>query len=138
MSDDLVYTPPQHREYLEMMDRVSQKWLEVFEGDEDFYSAQYWDLFTRIWRADKPVTKTQALRFMTGVKSAHTAGKYLEAAMRKNLLVEEENPQDKRSMIIVLTPEMHARLDGFFDNAVDQLRLSNRALKGKGPCPDIG
>jgi hypothetical protein len=80
-------------------------------------------------RSDGPVTKTDALRCMTGVKSAHTAGKYLETAIREGLLIEQENPEDKRSRIIVLAPVMKQRLDRFFDGAVSEVRQANRTFE---------
>jgi hypothetical protein len=136
MTDKLKYNTEQRREYLNMIDRVGGHWLGVFGGNEVFYSAQYWDLFTRIWRSDGPVTKTDALRCMTGVKSAHTAGKYLETAIREGLLIEQENPEDKRSRIIVLAPVMKQRLDRFFDGAVSEVRQANRTFDVLGPSPE--
>ena len=136
MSAELKYNEDQRQEYLNMMDRVSGNWLNVFDGSELFYSAQYWDLFTRIWRSDKPVTKTEALKCMTGIKSAHTAGKYLETAIHEGLLVEEENPGDKRSRFISLSPAMKQRLDVFFDRAISEVRKTNRIIDIKGPSPE--
>jgi hypothetical protein len=51
------------------------KWLEVLEGDTEFYSAAYWDLLTGLWRTDGPRRKTDAMDLMKGNKSVHTAGK---------------------------------------------------------------
>ena len=136
MSVELKYNEAQRQEYLNMMDRVSANWLNVFDGSEQFYSAQYWDLFTKIWRSDKPVTKTEALKCMTGIKSAHTAGKYLETAIREGLLVEQENPDDKRSRFISLSEPMQQRLDFFFDRAISEVRKSNRIIDIKGPSPE--
>ena len=132
---DLKYNSAQHHEYLNMIDAIGGHWLKVFDGNEVFYSAQYWDLLTKVWRSPRPVTKTEALKFMTGVKSAHTAGKYLETAVAAGLLVEEENPEDKRSRFISLSPSMQERLDIFFDRAVSELRKSNRAMDIAGPSP---
>ncbi len=136
MSETLKYNTDQRREYLEMIDRIGGRWLGVFDGNELFYSAQYWDLFTQVWRSERPVTKTEALRCMTGIKSAHTAGKYLETALAEGLLVELDNPDDKRSRFIALSPEMKARLDVFFDRAVSEVRTTNRTIHIKGPSPE--
>lgn len=122
------YSHEQRHEYLGMIDRIGGHWLEVFEGDADFYSAVYWDLFTGIWRAGKPVRKTDALKMMTRIKSAHTAGKYVETALARGLLVETPNEQDHRSVLLLLSPEMKERLDRFFDEAVDELRLANQRI----------
>ncbi len=136
MTEDLTYNLEQRREYLELIERLSVHWLTVFDGDADFYSAQYWDLFKTIWRSDRPVTKTEALKCMTGIKSAHTAGRYLEHALDKGLLIEDENPEDKRSRFIRLSPAMKGRLDLYFDRAVAELRTSNRRVEEKGPLPE--
>jgi hypothetical protein len=136
MSATLKYNDQQRREYLELMERTSVHWLQVFGGREAFYSAQYWDLFKAVWRSGRPVTKTEALRCMTGIKSAHTAGRYLETAIAEGLLVEEDNPLDKRSRIIRLSPGMKERLDGFFDRAVSELRKSNKVVEVAGPSPE--
>lgn len=135
MSEALKYNNDQHREYLIMIDSISANWLGVFDGNDVFYSAQYWDLFTNIWRSDKSVTKTEALKCMTGIKSPHTASKYLETAIREGLLVEEDNPADKRSRFISLSPAMAQRLDRFFDRAISELRKSNRKIEIEGPSP---
>jgi len=136
MSPKLKYNDDQRQEYLDLMDRMSVHWLRVFGGQEAFYSAQYWDLFKTLWRSPRPVTKTEALKCMTGIKSAHTAGRYLETAIEAGLLVEENNPEDKRSRIIRLSAEMKSNLDAFFDRAVSELRTSNKAIEVAGPSPE--
>jgi hypothetical protein len=73
---------------------------------------------------------------MTGIKSAHTAGRYLETAIKEGLLVEDDNPQDKRSRIIRLAPRMKENLDVFFDRAVSELRKSNKMVEVAGPSPE--
>jgi hypothetical protein len=132
----LKYNNDQHHEYLDMIDRVGREWLGVFEGDTAFYSAAYWDLLTRMWKDHAPVMKTDALGFITGVKSPHTAGKFIDTAIRQGLLVETANPQDARSKLVALAPHMRERLDGFFDRAVSEVRRSNRHLDIKGPSPE--
>jgi hypothetical protein len=47
MDAPLRYNPAQHQEYLDMTDRLGHRWLEVFQGDTEFYSAVYWDLLSR-------------------------------------------------------------------------------------------
>ena len=51
-------------------------------------------------RSGEPVRKTDALQFFTAVKSAHTAGKYLERAIERGFIVESENPADARSRLV--------------------------------------
>ncbi|MBL4721117.1 MAG: MarR family transcriptional regulator [Alphaproteobacteria bacterium] len=118
----LKYSAKQRKLYLNMTDAIGARWIDVFQGDTDFYSAAYWDLLTNIWRQDAPVRKTDALRFMTGIKSAHTAGKYIDIALKKGFLEEMENPKDARSKLVSLSSAMRRELDEFFDNAVEEVR----------------
>ena len=123
------YSDGQRREYLSMIDRVASAWLRVFGDDTEFYSANYWDLLTRLWRVGAPTRKTDALGFMTAVKSPHTAGKYLERAIERGFVVESENPVDARSRLVALSPDMRARLDTFFDTAVDEIGHTHARLQ---------
>ena len=128
----LKYTSDQRKEYLNMIDHVGQNWLQVFCGDPEFYSAAYWDLLTQIWKSERPVRKTDALKFMIGIKSAQTAGKYLETAIKHNFIREEENPKDARSKLVSLSSEMRGRLDTFFDLAVGEVRTAHQAIEELG------
>lgn len=128
----LKYTDEQRREYLVMIDHIGRHWLRVFGNNKEFYSSDYWDLLSRIWKQGVPVRKTDALNFMIAIKSTHTAGKYLDTAMRHGYLVETENPRDARSKLVDLSPDMRRRLDEFFDQAVDELRSANQAIETRG------
>ncbi|MEM7172986.1 MAG: hypothetical protein AAF530_22685 [Pseudomonadota bacterium] len=136
MGEDLKYNGAQRREYLTMIDRIGANWIAVFEGDKEFYSSAYWDLLTQLWRRDGPVRKTEALGYMQAIKSAHTAGKYVQDALDHNLIEEADNPEDARSKLVALTPRMRERLDRFFDTAVGELRIANRQIDIKGPSPE--
>mgnify|MGYP002641521337 CR=1 FL=1 len=118
-----------------MTSRIGGTWLAVFAGNTAFYSAAYWDLLTGIWYEDAPLRKTDALKLMTAVKSAHTAGKYVETAIEHGFLEEIDNPADARSKLVALAPEMRRMLDGFFDSAVGELRQSNATIEGAGAVP---
>jgi hypothetical protein len=133
----LQYNDGQRREYLSMIDNIAQHWLRIFDQDTEFYSAVYWDLLTRIWKSDRPVRRTDALKFMTSVKSAATAGKYINEAIRQEFLREYPNPQDARSKLLELSPDLRERLDVFFDNAVGEVRQANESIRQKGPMPDL-
>ena len=74
----LKFNDDQCRENLNLTDQVRMKWLEVFEGDTEFYSATYWDLLTGLWRKDGPRRKTDALGLMKGIKSVHAAVSILQ------------------------------------------------------------
>lgn len=130
------YNDEQRREYLNLVDNLTPHWLGLFGQNTDFYSAVYWDLLTRLWQADKPVRRTDALKFMTSVKSAATASKYINEAIRQRLLHEQLNPQDARSKLLELSPDMRERLDMFFDHAVSEVRRTIQRIGQKGPVPD--
>lgn len=128
MPDEPSYSPQQRRQYLDLLDRIGAAWIGVFDGDTEFYSSAYWDLLTEIWRQDAPVRKTDALRFMKAIKSAHTAGKYVDGAVRVGILVETDNPEDARSRLLSLSPGMRARLDAFFDTALGEIQSTAREI----------
>jgi hypothetical protein len=125
----MPYAPDERRIYLDMIDSVGQRWLSLFRGDPDMYQAAYWDLLTSLWRAGQPMRKTDALAAMHGIRSAHTAGKYVDAAIERGLVVEEDNPRDARSKVLRLSPQMQQRLDAFFDQAVDDMLEAARRVE---------
>lgn len=126
------------RAYLDLMGRVTEHWLAIFEGDTDLYSTAYWDLLTALWLAGRPMRKTDALAAIKGVKSAHTAGKYVDAAIHRGLVIETENPADARSKLLRLTPAMHRRLDRFFDQALDEVRATAARVPRRAEPQDSG
>ena len=73
---------------------------------------------------------------LAAVKSPHTAGKYVETCLRHGLIVEADNPDDARSKLLTLAPNMRGRLDAFFDRAITEVRLANREVDIKGPSPE--
>ena len=73
---------------------------------------------------------------MKAILSAHTAGKYVEEALKQGFIVEHENPEDARSKLVELSPDMRIRLDNFFDNAVGFVRQTNRKIDVLGPSPE--
>ena len=126
----LSFSNDQHRAYMELNDTVGRAWVEVFEGDTDFYDAAYWDLFNNMWRARTPVRKTDALKFMTSIKSAHTAGKYLDVALKKGLLLEQDNPKDARSKLLTLSADLRNRMDAFYDCSITEMFKTCKLIDG--------
>ncbi len=88
-----------------------------------------------LWRTDGPQRKTDALDLMKGIKSVHTAGKYLDTAIKRGIIVETDNPQDARSKLVALSADMRGRLDGFFDAAVGVLHRTSQEVEALGPVP---
>ncbi len=134
---NLICNAAQRREYLQIIDRIGMRWMEVIQGNTDLYSAIYWDLLTQLWRRDGTVHETDALKYMTGIKSAHTAGKYVQDAIDQGLILEEDNPRDAHSKLVGLVPNMRARLDTFLDAAVCDVRKTSRYIDIKGPSPEV-
>ena len=132
----LKYNDSQRREYMVLTDHVGGKWMELFAGDTEFYSAAYWNLLSGLWRAGSPVRKTDALGMMKGIKSAHTAGKYVATALERGFIVERNNPADARSTLVDLSADMRRKLDAFFDDAVGHLRATSRRVDVLGPSPE--
>ena len=124
---ELKYNDSQRKEYFKNTQRIGRLWLRVFEGNEEFYSSAYWDLLTNIWMKDGPVRKTDALRFMTNIKSAHTAGKYVETAIASGILIEEDNPADARSKPC----RNHATSEPYTAARVSARRPASRARKSR-------
>lgn len=124
----LNYSDEQRRQYLVFTDKVGMGWVQLFGGDTEFYSAAYWDLLTHLWRNTKAVRKTDALAAITGVKSPLTASKYLDTALSRGLVVEQDNPEDARSKLITLSQPMRAQMDQFFDDAVGEMKKTVEGL----------
>ena len=118
---ELKYTDEQRRGYLRFTRKLGGEWVEVFDGNSEFYSADYWDLLTEMWHASRPVMVSEALKFMKSIKSPYTARKYLQKLIDEKMVLEKTNPQDERSMLVELSPEMAERLDVFFDHTVGGL-----------------
>ena len=104
-------------DYLKMTDKIGAEWLKVFHtlsGDKTFWDTAYWDLFTKLWRAQAAVKKTDAIGYMTG-KTTPTATKYLNSAIKQGLITQKRNKKDPRSKLIELSDEMRERLDIYFN-----------------------
>lgn len=109
--------------------RVGLTWQQIFRED-DYGASNYLDLFTEIWlRQGEPVYKTDCYRFMQGI-SSQTAKKYLQHAVARGYLLESNNPQDKRSKLITMSPELTATVERSYDLTAQELR---KALTGQQP-----
>lgn len=117
----LKYTSDQHKNYLAATRKIGTDWVEVFQGNSEFYSTDYWDLFTEMWFVGKPIMVSDALKFMKAIKSPYTARKYLQKVIDEKLVIETKNPNDDRSTLVSLSPDMKSRLDNFFDITVENM-----------------
>ena len=73
--------------------KVGSHWIEVFEGNTEFYSTDYWDLLSGMWDFNKPMMVSDALRFMKSIKSPFTARKYLQKVIDKGIVIEQKTPR---------------------------------------------
>ena len=112
--------------------QVGSHWQALLH-DEEYYSPNYFDLFTAIWLRDEgPVYKTDCYRFMPGV-STQTAKKYVQRAIARGYLRETDNPLDKRSKLITMSPDLKAVVERSYDLTALELR---KALMRRKPGKD--
>lgn len=110
--------------FVQALRQLDLRWAEVFD-DGDFYDLHYSNLFTEIWLRDgRPVTRTEAYGYMTYL-SPQTAMKYLNRALEKGYLVEVENPEDRRSRLVAMSPKLESRMDALVDYAMAAFGDSN-------------
>ncbi len=121
------------RVFVQTLKQVEQHWQRVFRDDE-FYSLNYYELFTEIWlKGGEPVYKTDCYRFMSGV-SPQTAKKYLQRAITRGYLREGDNPLDKRSKLITMSPQLKTVIERNFDYTAAKLR---KALQRRRATPSL-
>jgi hypothetical protein len=114
------YSTQKQRDFVTALKSMDAYWL-GFLREQDFYDLNYSDLFTGLWLQDKPVTKMQASQFIKHL-GPQTAKKYVDRAVAMGFLTEMPNPQDKRSRLIVLSPELKDGLGKFFNFAIDTFK----------------
>ena len=123
------YSDRQHKEYVTLIRRAVTEWLVVFDNREELYSIDYWDLLSSIWYADRPVTLSEAVKFMRYIKSPYTARKYVQHLVDEGFLIEMRNPKDDRSVLVMLSPDAKQRLDRFFDKTTDFILDSAESIQ---------
>lgn len=106
--------------FVQALNAMDGTWVRFLQ-DKDILDINYSDLYTGLWAAEAPLRKQEALLLMRHL-SPQTAKKYLDNAIAKGLLVELPDPSDGRAKLIALSPDLKARLEDFFDNAIEIFR----------------
>lgn len=128
----LKFTDCQHKKYLHFTRKLGNNWLEIFDGNTEFYCGPYWDILTEMWYADKPLMVSDALRFMRSIKSPFTARKYLQKLIDEKMVIETKNPKDERSILVSLSDDMKAKLDKHFDFTIEEMLESVKDIQIPG------
>lgn len=78
-------------------------------------------LFTRAWlKGGKPVPRREAYAWMAPM-SEQTAMKYLNRALAADYLLEVENPDDRRSRLVAMTPRLQTMMNQLMDAALAEV-----------------
>ena len=117
----MKYTAEQQREFIKLSRKTGASWIDVFQGNTDYYATYYWDLLTEMWFVNKPIMVSDALKSMRSVKSPFTARKHLQKAIDGKIVIERKNPDDERSMLVELAPNLRANLDKYFDGVIGSM-----------------
>ena len=128
------YSEELHLEYLLTMQVLGKHWLAVFQTppeDKTFWDASYWDLFTNLFKSENGVKKTDAISYIQG-KTAPTAAKYINTAIKRGLIIEEDNKARANSKIVKLSDEMKNNLEIYFNNALVEVETLGKRIKEKG------
>ena len=133
---ELKYSCEQRREYINFTRKLGGEWIDVFQGNTEFYSADYWDLLTEMWYINKPVMVSDALRSMKSIKSPFTARKYLQKVIDQGFVIERKNADDERSTLVELSDDFRVKLDKFFDDVLENLRTTVTSACDKANCDE--
>lgn len=117
--------------FLYALRELDDAWVEAFHrtGFGDVYFSR---LFTELWLlGDGAVAKSDAYSLVHGV-SAQTAMKYLRQAITEGYLEEIDNPDDRRSHLIRMSPRLRGVFNEFIDRARDGFEAAFLPRKRKG------
>jgi len=116
--------------FLLALRELDQAWVQAFHkaGFGDVYFSR---LFTELWlRADAAVTKTDAYDLVQGV-SAQTAMKYVRRAITEGYLEELDNPLDRRSRLLRMSPQLRESFSQVIDRASEAFAAVFLTRKGE-------
>jgi len=103
------------------LNAFDEYWATLF-GEDEFLDLHYMKLFLQMGtRQDQPMSRSDAYLCMKSL-SAQTAMKYVNRAVERGYLQEIENPDDRRSRLLVMTPLLVSRVGTLLDYALDEFR----------------
>lgn len=103
------------------LNAMDDRWAYAF-GDSDFFDMHYARLFSHLWVTQgKPVSRSEAYGWLSAL-SNQTAMKYINRALSAGYLAEVENPDDRRSKMLVMTPDLAARVESVVGSALEEFR----------------
>lgn len=96
---------------------IDSFWAETF-ADTSLSDLNYCDLFTQMWltRKESAKPKTDLYDLMPNI-SRRTAVKYVQNAIDRGMLAEQECPTDKRIRLVTLTAPALEKVELFLDHA---------------------
>ena len=112
---------PAHVKLVMALNAFDQYWTTLF-GEDEFLDLHYMKLFAQMWvRHGEPMPRSDAYLCMKPF-SFQTAMKYVNRAVERGYLQEIENPDDRRSRLLVMTPLLVSRVGTLLDYALDEFR----------------
>lgn len=113
----------ERQRFVEALRKLDGRWAASFHED-DFYDLHYSDLFTQMWQqGERAVTRSEAYAMMRNI-SIQTAKKYLNQAIENGYLLELDNPQDRRSRLVCMSPKLQERFERLIDDSLKDFRAA--------------
>ena len=101
---------------------ADDRWAEIF-ADTPFADLAYSDMLLRLWQqGEKAVRKTDLYQDIRYV-SYGTSVKYIQQAVDKGLILEQEDPDDRRVRRVKLSQEAKAKVESWLDFAIKAFKL---------------
>ena len=110
------YTLPHRTRAAEAIFAIDHFWAQTF-ADTGLSDLNYCDLFTQMWlkRKGPPPAKTDLYALMPNI-SRRTAVKYVQNAIDRGMLAEQECSTDRRLRLVTLTPAAASKVERFLDH----------------------
>ena len=114
----MTFSDSDRHHFIDFYLKMDAIWAEEFD-EEEYTNIHYATLFFQLWSKAKPVSKTDAYRFMHNI-SLQTAQKYLNKAIKRGSIIEIDNPDDKRSKLVTLSEHTRTTLERCIDATLSE------------------